>query len=122
MLSVIPDMMTLEEAEDAIAEFSVLSIVHDGLMTSGQAARVIGVPLGTIGTWIARGRFTVMHVLGATMLPQQEVAAMRFWYREASATAARGRGQKAPTAAELVKAGWGDMKELSDEDSAVSVG
>jgi hypothetical protein len=106
--------MTEEEAEDAIAEFTMLSIVHDGLMAQAQAAFVLGIPTNQMGTYVSRGRFTTFDILGTKMIPMPEVAAMRFWMTNVAATAKRGRGCKAPTGPELVKMGWGDMAEIFD--------
>jgi hypothetical protein len=88
--------------------FRDLSKEHGGLLTSGQAARLLGVSPGQVGSWILRGRFTSFKVLGARMVPAPEVIAL-LKERQEEDPHLGGRGQKAPSLAELARAMWDDL-------------
>jgi len=98
---------------DDLAELQTyfdLTREHGELLTSSQAALILGVTTGQIATWRARGRITSFLVLGVPMVPASEVAAL---YRERAASISHrgGRGVKAPSLAALVRAGYRDTQE-----------
>lgn len=88
--------------------FRELSKEHGGLLTTGQAGKLLGVPPGQISTWILRGRFTSFKVLGARMVPAPEVIAL-LKERQKEDPHLGGRGQKAPSLAELARTMWDDL-------------
>lgn len=90
--------------------FRQLSKDHGGLLTTGQAGKLLGVPPGQISTWILRGRFTSFKVLGARMVPAPEVVAL-LKERQSEDLSQGGRGLKAPSLSELARAMWADLDE-----------
>lgn len=103
-----------ESVSDVLREwkrFRQLCKEHGGLMTSGQAAKIIGVPPGQISVWCSRGRLTSFEVLGARMVAAPEVLAL---YKERAEEGIRngaGRGVKAPSLAELARVCWDDYTD-----------
>lgn len=80
-----------------------------GLLTCGQAAKILGVSSGNVSTWVARGRLRARCVLGVKMVSGGDVLA---FYKERTEQGIRrsgGRGVKAPTFVDLAKAAWEDI-------------
>ena len=90
--------------------FRQLSKEHGGLLTTGQAGKLLGVPPGQISTWILRGRFTSFKVLGARMVPAPEVVAL-LKQRKSEDLSQGGRGHKSPSLAELARTMWDDLND-----------
>lgn len=81
--------------------FHSLSKEHGGLLTTGQAARLLEVSTGQIAGMITRGRMTRFHVLGVNMVPAPEVALFRK-QRDSGELPVGGRGHKAVSLSEVL--------------------
>lgn len=81
-----------------------------GLLTTGQAAKILGVSTGQMSVWCSRDRLPSFEFLGVRMVPAPQVLAL---YKERTEEGVRtgGRGHKAPSLAELAKACWDDVNE-----------
>lgn len=94
-----------------IKEFMAASRECGGLLTVGQAAKILDVSPGHISTWAGRGRLKAKVVLGVRMVSAGEVLALR---RERATEGVRtgGRGLKAVSLADLVAGAWEDIEPL----------
>ena len=90
--------------------FLQLSREHGGLLTSGQAAKLLDVSTGQVGVWCSRGRLTSFLILGARMVAAPEVLLLR-QERDLEIRQSGGRGIKAPSLAALALAAYEDAKE-----------
>lgn len=79
-----------------------------GLLTQSQAALILGVQTGQIGSWVSRGRLSSRVVAGVRMVGGAEVAAL-LQERNREIRCSGGRGVKAPSLASLADAAWEDM-------------
>lgn len=79
-----------------------------GLLTSGQAAKVLGVNSGAINVWVRRGRLTGRDVLGVLMVSASEVLAMHR-QRESDGVSVGGRGLKAASIRDMAEQAWRDI-------------
>lgn len=82
-----------------------------GLLTIGQAARILDVTSGQMSVWVNRGRIKSKVVVGVKMVSAGEVAAL---LRERNQDGVRtgGRGMKAPSLADMVSTAWEDIDPL----------
>jgi len=94
-----------------IREFVASSRECGGLLTVGQAAKILDVSSGQVSSWALRGRIKSKMVLGVRMVSAGEVLALR---RERSTEALKtgGRGHKAASLADLVFSAWQDIEPL----------
>lgn len=79
-----------------------------GLLTQAQAAKILDVTRGALGSWIQRGKLQTRCVAGVNMVSGAEVAAL-LRQRKTEALSVGGRGLKSPTMAELVEAAREDL-------------
>jgi len=82
-----------------------------GLLTSGQAAKILGVQSAAVGVWVRRGRLSARDVLGVQMVSAPEVLALHR-QRFAEGVAPGGRGNKAPSLSVLAAEAWRDIDPL----------
>lgn len=82
-----------------------------GLLTAGQAAKILGVHSSSIGVWVRRGRLTARDVLGVQMVSAPEVLALHR-QRLAEGVAPGGRGHKAPSLRAMAEEAWRDIDPL----------
>lgn len=94
-----------------VREFVAASREFGGLLTSGQAAKILDVSSGQVSSWALRGRLRSKMVLGVRMVSAGEVLALR---RERSSGVLQtgGRGHKAASLSDLVSAAWDDIEPL----------
>jgi hypothetical protein len=90
------------------AEFYRASRELRGLLTQAQAAKILGVQRGQIGSWITRGRLSSRFVADVRMVSAGEVLAL-YKERQEEIRKSGGRGVKAPSLSELAQAAWEDM-------------
>lgn len=105
-----------ENGPKAIQEFRRfrdLQKEHGNLLTTGQAARIIGVPTSQIGAWVGRQRFTSFLVMGARMIPAAEVIALYKERTEEGIRTGAGQGSKAPSLAEMARLMWHDLDDAN---------
>jgi len=95
-------------AMDDFREWWKASKELHGLLVPSQAASILGVSRGQMGTWIARGRITSRVVCGIRMVSGGEVAAL-LKERKEKIRNSGGRGMKAPALSTLVADAWEDM-------------
>lgn len=93
---------------DELREWWQASKELKGLLVPAQAARILGVTRGQMGTWIQRGRITSRVVCGIRMVSGGEVAAL-LKERKEKVRSSGGRGVKAPSLSGLVADAWEDM-------------
>lgn len=84
-----------------------------GLLTAGQAAKILGVHSSSIGVWVRRGRLTARDVLGVQMVSAAEVLAMHR-QRTSEGLPTGGRGCKAPSLGELADEAWRDIDPFGE--------
>jgi hypothetical protein len=84
-----------------------------GLLTTGQAANILGVPPGSVRTWVMRGRLTSRQILGVQMVGAPEVLALRR-QRASEGVATGGRGIKAPSLRAMAEEAWRDIDPLGE--------
>lgn len=94
-----------------IREFVQASRECGGLLTMGQAAKILDVGANQVSVWVARGRIKSKVVLGVKMVSAGEVLA---FYRERAANGTKPgpRGLSAPLLADLVSTAWEDIEPL----------
>ncbi len=101
-----------EKGPKAIQEwkrFRALQKEYGSLLTGGQAARILGVSPGQVGSWVGRQRFTSFSVMGSRMIPASEVIALYKERTEQGIRTGAGQGAKAPSLAEMAKLMWDDL-------------
>lgn len=106
------DPRTDDAGPSAIKEFRrfrSLQKEHGNLLTSGQAARILGVPSSQVSAWVARQRFTSFVCMGARMIPASEVIALYKERTEQGIRTGAGQGMKAPSLAEMARLMWDDL-------------
>jgi len=91
-----------------VREFVQASKEFHGLLTPGQACKILEVSPGQMSVWLRRERIRSKVVLGVRMVSAGEVMAL---HRERNQEGIRtgGRGLKAPSLAELSAAAWEDI-------------
>jgi hypothetical protein len=94
-----------------IREFMDASRECGGLLTVGQAAKILDVSPGHISTWAGRGRIKAKVVLGVRMVSAGEVLALKK-ERDSEGVSLGGRGRKAASLADMVSAAWQDIEPL----------
>lgn len=94
-----------------IREFVQASRECHGLLTMGQAAKILDVGANQVSVWVARGRIKSKFVLGVKMVSASEVLAL---YRERAAEGVKKgpRGLSAPLLADLAASAWQDIDPL----------
>lgn len=108
------DPRTDDAGPSAIREFRrfrALQKEHGNLLTSGQAARILGVSSNQVSSWVARQRFTSFLVMGARMIPAAEVIALYKERTEQGIRTGAGQGSKAPSLAEMARLMWNDLED-----------
>jgi len=81
-----------------------------GLITRSQAAKILDSTTDVICTWIRRGRLTGYNFLGTHFCSSKEVLLLAKERLEGNISKG-GRGKKAPSLAEMVKAAKSDYSE-----------
>lgn len=76
---------------------------HGTLIVSGQAAKILDRSTAQVVSWLQRGKFTRVEAFGGVMLPLAEVMAFKK-LRDSGDVSAGGRGRRAPSKRELLKA------------------
>lgn len=94
--SLSPEEIELRELQAFLGE-------HGQCITSGQAARVLGCPSGTVAGMARVGQLSSVRALGGLLIPLAEVLAMK--QLRSAGKIRRGRGNKSPRGAELLRAG-----------------
>lgn len=94
-----------------IREFMDASRECGGLLTVGQAAKILDVPSNQVSAWAGRGRIKAKVVLGVRMVSAGEVLALRK-ERDSDGVSLGGRGRKSASLAGLVSAAWQDIEPL----------
>lgn len=110
----ITDDPRLEGSQGILAdvrEFMDASRECGGLLTVGQAAKILGVSSGHLSAWAGRGRIKAKVVLGVRMVSAGEVLALRR-ERLSQGISVGGRGHKAASLADMVSAAWQDIEPL----------
>ena len=79
-----------------------------GLLTQAQAAKILDVPRGSIGTWIQRGKLKSFEVAGVNMVGGLEITAL-LRQRKTEALCVGGRGLKPASLSDMVSAAWEDL-------------
>ena len=95
---------------DEWRKFRELSKQEGGLITAGAAGKFLGVPTGQVNSWMSRGRLSVFELQDVKFLSGREVMAL-YKEREVEGPRTGGRGKKAPSLAEVVRAAAEDMSE-----------
>lgn len=90
------------------------SRAHHGLLTQGQAARILDVSTSHVTTWVRRGRLSCVEIAGLRMVSAAEILALHK-EREQGIKAVGGRGIKAPSLTELARSSFEDC--FGDEKS-----
>lgn len=94
-----------------VREFVKISKEWKGLLTVGQAARILQVSTGQMSVWCARQRIKSKVIAGVKMVSAGEVVALQR-ERASEAPAKGGRGIKAASLADMVEAAWEDIDPL----------
>jgi hypothetical protein len=114
-----PELITNDPRLDAessgiiedLREFVRASRELRGLLTTGQAAQILGVAPGAVRTWVLRKRLSSVRILGVVMVSAAEVLALHR-QRVAEGVSSGGRGHKAPSLAVLAEAAWADIEPM----------
>ena len=93
--------------------FRELSKEYGGLLTTGQAAKLLDVTTSYLSTMISRGRFTRFTVLGSSMIPAPEIILFAKQRAEGSFRAG-GRANQSVSLGDLVNQGFADNVERID--------
>jgi hypothetical protein len=94
-----------------LREFHAATQELGGLLTQGQAAKILNVSASQVGVWTSRGRLRSRCVAGVRMVAAGEVTAL-LRERMAGVVHPVGRGHKAPSLADVAKAAWADVFEV----------
>jgi hypothetical protein len=91
-----------------LREFVQASRDMRGLLTVGQASKILNVTGQSINVWIRRGRLQCREVVGVRMVSAAEILAL---YRQLNSEdkQAGGRGIKAPSLRVLAEEAWRDI-------------
>ena len=92
-----------------LIEFVQASKEMRGLITTGQAAKILSVPTSQVSVWVSRGRLSSRSILGARMVSAAEVLALFKERTEEGIRKSGGRGIKAPCLSGLAEAAWDDI-------------
>lgn len=84
-----------------IRDYIRASREQGGLITQGQAARLLEVSGGQVGVWLRRGRLTSFDVAGLKMVSAAEIMVL-MKDRQAGRIPGPGRGLKAPSLSDFV--------------------
>lgn len=94
---------------DDLREFVRASRELRGLITTGQAAQILGVSPSAVRTWAHRKRLSSARIFGVVMVSAAEVLA---FHRERLASGPAPAGKKAPSLAALAESAWQDIDPL----------
>lgn len=97
---------------DGLREFVLASRELRGLLTTGQAAQILGVSPGQVRAWVCRKRLTSARIFGVVMVSAAEVLALHR-ERAADGPAVGGRGHKVPSLVALAESAWSDIDPLA---------
>lgn len=91
-----------------LKEFVAASRECGGLLTVGQAGKILDVPSSQVSVWASRGRIKAKVVLGVRMVSAKEVLAL---YRERITEGVKvgRRPAYASTLSDMVAAAWEDI-------------
>lgn len=94
-----------------VREFIQATKEFHGLLTPGQACKILEVSPGQMSVWLRRERLRSKVVLGVRMVSAGEVMAL---HRERNSEGLRtgGRGLKAPSLSDLAASAWEDIDPL----------
>jgi len=94
-----------------LREFVKASRELRGLLTVGQAARILDCHASAINVWIRRGRLQCREVVGVRMVSAAEILVMHR-QRLSDEKQAGGRGVKAPSLSALAEDAWRDIDPM----------
>lgn len=96
---------------DDVRQFIAASREHKGLLTLGQAAKILDVGSNQVSVWVARQRLKSVVVLGVKMVSAGEVVAL---HRERllEGPAKGGRGHRVANLSDMVSAAWQDIDPM----------
>lgn len=94
-----------------IREFVSASRECGGLLTVGQASKVLGVPSNQVSVWAARGRIKARVVLGVRMVSAGETLAL-LRERNAEGIKVGRRPASAASLSDMVSSAWEDIDPL----------
>lgn len=94
-----------------VREFIQASKDFHGLLTPGQACKILDVSPGQMSVWLRRERLRSKVVLGVRMVSAGEVMALHK-ERSSEVRSVGGRGHKAASLSELAAAAWDDIDPL----------
>ena len=77
---------------------------HGPLISTGQAARVLGCSAQQVGVWTKRGKFTRVAVLGGVMVPVAEIEAYKRLRDSGGLVSAKGKNGRTVSVAEMMRA------------------
>jgi len=93
-----------------VREFLAASKECGGLLTVGQAGKILGVSSNQASVWAARGRIKAKVVLGVRMVSAKEVLALHRQRLSEGVKAGR-RPAGSASVADMVDAAWHDIVE-----------
>ena len=94
-----------------VREFIQATKELHGLLTPGQACKILDVSTGQMSVWTRRGRISSKMILGVRMVSAGEVMAL-LRERNQEAVRAGGRGVKAPSLSALAASAWEDIDPM----------
>jgi hypothetical protein len=94
-----------------IRHFIDVSRECGGLITVGQASKILGVNSGQVSVWASRGRIKSTDVLGTKMVSAGEVLALHR-ERQEGVQSVGGRGHKSASLADMAVSAWKDIDPL----------
>ena len=97
---------------DDLREFVRASRELRGLLTVGQAARILNCDPSAINVWIRRGRLQCREIVGVRMVSAAEILVMHR-QRLSEERQSGGRGHKAPSLAAMAAEAWRDIDPLA---------
>lgn len=92
-----------------VREFVQASREFHGLLTPGQACKILDVSSGQMSVWLRRGRLRSKVVLGVRMVSAGEVMAL---HKQRTQEGVRVGGRKAASLADVAAAAWEDIDPL----------
>jgi hypothetical protein len=91
-----------------VREFVQASRDLHGLLTPGQACKILNVSTGQMSVWLSRGRITSKVILGVRMVSAGEVMALHRERNSEEIKAGR-RPLGSPSLSDLASSAWSDM-------------
>lgn len=98
-----------------IREFIAASKECGGLLTVGQAAKILGVSSSQVSVWAARGRIKAKVVIGVRMVSAKEVLALHRERLSEGVKVGR-RPAGAASLSDMVSAAWQDIDPVGLND------